>query len=451
MRASFLSRLSYITLPNYSGCRIRVASHFNIDNWRQLLLDYSNVRICDLLEFGFPIGLRQHTNFSCNKQSRNQSRQIPVDPRDWGYLAYSWKAHIFLDMVFPMGLRSACLNCQRVTNAIAHVCREQSGFEMVNYVNDFASAEVVKLAFDGYNFLGKLFITLGLLEAPDKAAPPSTKMTFLLDSVAMTMEITADRLTELLTLLTSWEIGTVATKRDVQSLIGKLVFVAVCIKPGRLFISRMLNFLQGMRDNCEVTLPHDFYKDVLWWRAFMPLYNRVSMMFLEQFDIPDSVAASDACLSGCGAVCGQQYFHSKFPQFISALALDIICLELLTISVCAKLWGHYWKGKSILFYCDNIVSVMVLNSGKTRHYFLQQCLREISFYAAKCEFEIHGVHIAGCDNHLPDALSRWHLGDSYKRTFFEGIDDGEWEEEIIGTSYLHFLMISNSLVRLKLN
>ena len=39
-------------------------------------------------------------------------------------------------------------------------------------------------------------------------------------------------------------------------------------------------------------------------------------------------------------------------------------------------------------YCDNVTSVIVINSGATRDVFLQSCLHEICFLAASHQFEI---------------------------------------------------------------
>ena len=43
-------------VPNYIGSKIPVNHGMNIDYMRSLLLDYKDNVVCDLLEFGFPIG-----------------------------------------------------------------------------------------------------------------------------------------------------------------------------------------------------------------------------------------------------------------------------------------------------------------------------------------------------------------------------------------------------------
>ena len=58
-------------------------------------------------------------------------------------------------------------------------------------------------------------------------------------------------------------------------------------------------------------------------------------------------------------------------------ALDINCLELLTIVVALKLWGHLWRGLRLAVRCENFVAVTALNSGSCRNTFVYSCLREI--------------------------------------------------------------------------
>lgn len=68
-------------------------------------------------------------------------------------------------------------------------------------------------------------------------------------------------------------------------------------------------------------------------------------------------------------------------------------------------------------HCDNEVSCQVINTGRAYNNFLKSCLRELEFVVARFEFEIRANHIPGVSNRVPDALSRWHLGDEYRHKF----------------------------------
>ena len=56
----------------------------------------------------------------------------------------------------------------------------------------------------------------------------------------MTLEVTPERVQEILALVQIWLVKSTATLKEIQSLLGKLDFVAACIKPSRIFVSRML-------------------------------------------------------------------------------------------------------------------------------------------------------------------------------------------------------------------
>lgn len=91
----------------------------------------------------------------------------------------------------------------------------------------------------------------GIEESEHKVYAHSTslRMVFLgivCDSVKLTLEISDNKILEINNLLIEWNEKTKATKRDIQSLVGKLNFIGFCDKPGRSFISRNLNWLRDI-------------------------------------------------------------------------------------------------------------------------------------------------------------------------------------------------------------
>ncbi len=367
-------------------------------------------------------------------------RQFPVDPGDISKLGYAVDGHLFFDQVLPMGMRSSAMICQRVTGSIQSVMMDM-GYSVLAYLDDFGGVEEPDTADEAFQALGRLLRDFGLQEADNKACPPSTKMEFLgilLDTQALTLEVTEKRLLEITGLVDCWLGKTHATRREIQSLVGKLNFVASCVRPGRVFISRMLTFMSGLPNRGKFQLSSDFRLDLMWWHEFLPLYNGVSMMPWTEWSEPDAVVACDACLVGCGGWFLGKYFHAGFPEAILRQDLSINCLEFLTLVVSARLWGRHWKGMRILVQCDNLVTVQVVKSGRTQNCFLQSCLRELCFLAATHEFEISAVHIAGVSNRIPDALSRWDLGEVYPATFHSLVSDFSLEEYCVCNADFEF-------------
>jgi hypothetical protein len=81
-----------------------------------------------------------------------------------------------------MGLRSAAQVCQRLTNAIAFIYRSL-GFDIINYLDDFAGVEKPLFAHKAFLELKELFLSCGIEESEQKAITPSTRMEFLTSSV----------------------------------------------------------------------------------------------------------------------------------------------------------------------------------------------------------------------------------------------------------------------------
>ena len=337
-------------------------------------------------------------------------RQFPVGPKDYPFLGYTWDNHFYFDTVLTMGLRSAAMACQRSTSAVAWIASQQ-GRLVFNYLDDFIGVSPALTAHTDFQALRDLLSSLGLQESSAQSCPPSTVMSCLgveLNTDAFTLSVSPDRLCEIERLLEHWIRKRTATKTALQSLVGKLIFISKCVRQSPIFITRILILLRKVHFNHHhVNLTAEFRKDIAWWRRFLRAYNGVSMISTAQWSSPGEVFTTDACLTGCGGLCGDQYFHAVFPSFVVQQTLDINCLELLTIIVALKLWGSRWSGLRLSVRCDNEVAVTVLNTGRCRNSFLNSCLRELCYLAAIHEFEVRAVHVPGVSNCYADLLSRW--------------------------------------------
>jgi len=348
---------------------------------------------------------------------RKAYRQFPVDPRDYHLLG--WDGCFYFDTVLTMGLRSAAMACQRSTSAVSWIF-QQRGHSLFNYLDDFIGVSLPSTASGNFIELGELLHDLGLEESPEKASSPSTVTVCLgveLDTLAFTLSVSEERLNEIHNLLTKWLTKRTAFKSELQSLVGKLVFVSKCVRQSRVFIARILRLLRSVKFNHHhVNLNGEFRKDIQWWCCFLRDYNGVSMINTSAWSKPDALFTTDACLTGCGGLCIDQYFHAVFPEFVLSMDLDINSLELLTIVLALKLWGNRWRGLRLTVRCDNEVAVTVLASGRCRSSFLNCCLREIVFVSASFDFELRAVHVS---NRETDVLSRCEVNSAAKETFLQ--------------------------------
>ena len=278
-------------------------------------------------------------------------RQIPLDPGDYSIIGYVVNGKIYFDKVLPMGMRSAPYIAQRITNAIAYI-HEQLGFFLLNYVDDFVGAELKQRIWKAYMTLTQTLQELGVETLTDKLVPPTTRLEFLgitFDSDKMTMEISSDKLKEIQQELDTWLYKTRARRREVESLIGKLQFMAKCVRAGRIFLSRLIQFIRQMNRKDLYAIPMEARKDIAWWSRFAKYHNGISILWLLKEPGMDTVIQTDACPKGYGGICGNQYFRGRFPEAVQCK--NIAILEIWAVMVGLKIWAEQLRGKILLGTC----------------------------------------------------------------------------------------------------
>ena len=272
-------------------------------------------------------------------------RQLPMDPGDYSLVGYIIQGQLYSDKVLPMGMRTAPYIAQRVTNAIAHIHRRLQYF-ILNYVDDFLGAEHKTRIWEAFNHLMHLLEEIRVDIAPEKVVPPTTRLEFLgitMDSQTMTMEIPEDKIEEIRTELKSWLYRNKASRKEMESLVGKLQFMGKCIKPGRVFIARLINGMKNLPRSGSYSLPVKARKDIAWWARFLQEHNGVSLIWLHNIPDADKVIATDASKKGLGGIYGKQYFWGRFPE--QWQNRNIAELEIRAVLVALKIWGDQLKGQ----------------------------------------------------------------------------------------------------------
>ena len=209
----------------------------------------------------------------------------------------------------------------------------------------------------------------------EKLVPPTTRLEFLgitFDSTTMTMEISEQKMQDIMTELRTWLYKGSTTRKEVESLIGKLQFLAKCIKAGRIFLSRLIQWIRGMDRRHRYPVPLEARKDIAWWSRCAHEFNGVSIIWLIQEPNIDAIIATDVCLSGYGGTNQGEYFRGRFPSHLKGA--NIAYLEILAVMVALKIWGNKLKGQYFWIHVDNEAVASVLNSGASRDINLQNTL-----------------------------------------------------------------------------
>lgn len=140
------------------------------------------------------------------------------------------------------------------------------------------------------------------------------------DTRKLTLEVTPERVVELSFMVEAWLRKKKTSLRDLHSLLGKLHFIATCVRPWRIFVSRLLNWpRKAFRSNIAGSghkifrkIPHAVEKDLEWWYKFLPCYNGIYIMSLADWSAPDEMLSCHECLDGLSALFGKRLFSFEF-------------------------------------------------------------------------------------------------------------------------------------------
>lgn len=209
------------------------------------------------------------------------------DPLDWPLLAFQWRGSFYCDVSMPFGTRASSCHMQRVANAIVRMLKDCDVIAKM-YIDDLIliSPSREKAARD-LEIAQSLLKELGLPEAPDKVQQPSTKVTCLgveIDSVSMSISVPQQKLEEIKVCVSKAVKLKSMSKKHLQSVIGKVIHVAKCIRPARLFVSRLLEALRGMKNKRYIKVSKEMRDDFIWFQEFSSQWNGVGLI---NCSIPD--------------------------------------------------------------------------------------------------------------------------------------------------------------------
>ena len=205
-------------------------------------------------------------------------RHIKVDPRDYDLLGLQWQG-FYVDTCVPFGTRHGSQIFQRLSDGIRFIMR-QKGFQMIDYIDDYVGVGVPSVTWASYEALLALMAQLGLTISDKKLVPPATCVTCLgvmIDTVQGTIAIPPEKLATNLNEVHQWLHRDVASKRQLQSILGLLLYVHKCVRPARVFLNGMLDLLKSAHGRQKILLTPDFKRDLRWFAKFLPTYNGISL------------------------------------------------------------------------------------------------------------------------------------------------------------------------------
>ena len=337
-------------------------------------------------------------------------RLCPVKPAQWPLLGYFWENQFNFDMRLPFGSRSSPFIFNTLADLLLWILIFVSGIpHIIHYLDDFLI--VASSKDDCSTYMGSMFSMFSRLGVPiavEKTVGPSQIVTYLgivMDTVRRELRLPHEKLVELLNVLRGWSSVRKCTKRELLSLIGSLSFAAKVVKPGRMFLRRLIDLSTTVRRlDHHITLNAGSKADIQWWLDFLPGWNGVCMMQSEIITSPTISLFTDASDLGCGALYGDRWFSLPFPpKFVDH---HISIRELFAIVAAVYTWGVEWENKQILIFTDNEAITHVWRTGRSKDPMIMNLVRFLFLFAARHNINILLQHIRGYYNLPADLLSR---------------------------------------------
>ena len=223
--------------------------------------------------------------------------------------------------------------------------------KVLAYIDDYiiiAPPETAKQAFEE---LHQLLNDLGLPINQKKVGAPCRALTCLGICVNLdnnTLSIDETKLQSILDECQKFVSKKHTTKKALQCLLGKLIYVHKCVKPERLFINRMLTLLRKNAHRNKITLDRDFCKDLNWFLTFLPQFNGITC--INKTVIPeDHTLHVDASLTGLGGVWSNRVYASPIIQ-LTYFDLKIVHLEMLNILLPLRKWKQFWLHSTVKIF-----------------------------------------------------------------------------------------------------
>lgn len=284
-----------------------------------------------------------------------------------------------------------------------------AGHTVYAYLDDFAGCAPTKAQADkAYKTFTGLLQHLGLQLAVEKCQAPVQDITWLgyrVSTTDMIISVPETKLQELKAECTAWLQRHRVTRKHLQSLLGKILHVAPCVRHARKFTTRLLAALRDMKTRNWTMLTDDCKADIRWFNEYAAKANGVTI-YADHLDYAE--VECDACLTGAGGNSTTHCYSWEFTDEHRARYTTIHQLEALNILVALRTLAPHLslQNRGLLIYTDNISSNFAITTGRTRDPVLAACAREIWLEGAVRDIDIKIKHKPGHMIPLADALSR---------------------------------------------
>ena len=350
-------------------------------------------------------------------------RNLGIKKSHWSLLMlkarspFDKKWYFFIDKCLPFGSSISCAHFQAFSNAVAHIVQFLIKRKVINYLDDFLFAALLKWM---CNQQVQCFLDIcALINFPvslEKTFWGSTCMVFLgllIDTVRQLVCVPPAKVEKAKVLIQTVLSKRKVTLHDLQKFCGFLNFLCRAVVPGRAFTRRLYAKTAGvLKPHHHIQITREMHADLTTWLEFLnhpTAYCRPFMDFREDMFAQDVDFSSDASKNfklGMGAICQNSWMFMQWEDELEQLNPSIEYLELFALAAAVLAWISRFRNRRVFIFCDNMSVVHMINNSSSSCRNCMVPIRLITFETLCQNVRIFAKHVRSEDNGISDALSR---------------------------------------------
>ena len=354
--------------------------------------------------------------FLVKSDLKSAFRKIPVHPDDYPLLGFKFKGKYFYDRCLSQGASSSCQIFERIATALEWILKNKYGVKhCIHILDDFLmfsiDSDTGKFYLQQWR---KLCYDLQWEIAEEKTEGPVQSLVFsgiTVDTVLKLASLPLDKLQKYAALVDNASKSRKLTLKEMQQIIGCLQFSVRVVVPGKPFIRRLIDTTIGIQVPFHfVTLNKEAKKDLEMWATFLKYHNGRTFFLRESLTSYDLCMSSDASGFACAAVFKNEWFVIEFTDDWKKFSIEF--LELYPIVVAINVFGRQMCNRHVTFFCDNKPVTYIINKQSSPKKDIMVLIRNMVMTCMQYNIVFRCEHLKGCDNDLPDKLSRLQISEA---------------------------------------